>query len=113
MQPCLKNGSSGERMSVQAATHDQNAKYSSHFRRPEAGRGGDFLPQSLGAGQIIAIRPPGTMRQKAVHAAIRPVWHVPCSIPCIELVARVPHRRRWLVQELPPEQEKSAQGTAG
>jgi hypothetical protein len=65
VQPCLKNGSSGERMPVQAATHDQNAKYSSHFRRPEAGQGEDFLPQSLGAGQIVAIRRPGARGQKA------------------------------------------------
>src|SRR4051794_33839874 len=40
-----------------------------------------------------------------------------CSSLPIELVARVPHWRRcsprWLVQELPPAREKSAQGTAG
>jgi hypothetical protein len=31
----------------------------------------------------------------------------------IELVARVPHLPRWLVQELPPEREKSERDTAG
>ena len=100
-------------MAARTAHRDQNAKYSSHFSVPGAVRGEDFLPQSLGAGRIVAVGPPGAVRQMAVDAAIRPVWHVLCSISCIELVARVPHRLRWLVQELPPEQEKSARGTAG
>lgn len=100
-------------MAARTTHRDQNAKYSSHFSVPGAVRGEDFLPQSLGAGQIVTIRPPGAVRQNALHAAVLQVWHVLCSIACIELVARVPRRLRWLVQELPPEQEKSARGTAG
>jgi hypothetical protein len=100
-------------MLAQATHGDQNAKYSSHFSVPKAGKQEDFLPQSLGAGQIVGLGPSGAVRQNAVHALRRPVWHVLCSIACIELVARVPRRLRWLVQELPPEQEKSARGTAG
>jgi hypothetical protein len=46
------------------------------------------------------------------HAKAIPVWHVICSAN-IELVARVPHLSGWLVRELPPEREKSAQDTAG